>query len=66
LENDVWYVGHLSLGLDIRIIALTVLSVFVRKGVVDDPRSITLNLDEERQQGASSLSSPCGQKDVTG
>lgn len=66
LENDVWYVEHQSLGLDLRIIALTVLSVFLGKGVVDDPRSIMLNLDEERQQGASSLSSPSGQKDVTG
>ena len=61
LENDVWYVEHWSLGLDLKIIALTVLSVFLGKGVVDDPRSIMLNLDEERRQGASPRSPSSGQ-----
>jgi len=66
LENDVWYVEHWSLGLDLKIISLTVLSVFLGKGVVDDPRSVMLNLDEERRQATSSRSPCSGQKDVTG
>lgn len=48
LENDVWYVGHLSLWLDLKILFLTVRKALHSEGVVVDARSIMLNLDEER------------------
>jgi lipopolysaccharide/colanic/teichoic acid biosynthesis glycosyltransferase len=47
-ENDIWYVENHSLGLDIKILAMTVKNGFIGKGVVLDARSIMLNLDEER------------------
>jgi sugar transferase EpsL len=46
--NDVWYVEHWSLRLDLKILLLTVRNIFQRKGVVVDARSRMLNLDEER------------------
>jgi lipopolysaccharide/colanic/teichoic acid biosynthesis glycosyltransferase len=48
LENDVWYVGHWSLGLDLKILVLTVKKVLSGKGVVVDAQSEMLDLDEER------------------
>ncbi len=48
LEMDVWYVENRSLLLDLRILLLTLRSVTRRKGLVVDPRSIMLDLDEER------------------
>ena len=48
LALDVWYVEYRSLMLDIRIIFRTIATVFRREGLVADPRSIMLNLDEER------------------
>lgn len=48
LSNDLWYVENRNLWLDVKILALTVLKVFRRKGAVADARSIMLNLDEER------------------
>ncbi len=48
LEKDVWYVENWSLLLDVKIIGSTILSVLGRKGIVVDPRSTMLNLDEER------------------
>jgi sugar transferase EpsL len=33
LELDVWYVDHWSLWLDVKILALTVLKVMLRRGV---------------------------------
>ena len=52
LENDVWYVEHWSLRLDVRILALTLRQVVSRSGVVVDARSVMLNLDEERASTA--------------
>lgn len=48
LEMDVWYVTNQSLWLDLRVLARTAASVLSRKGIVVDPRSQMLNLDEER------------------
>lgn len=48
LELDVWYVEHCSLLLDLRILLTTLLSVLSAKNVVSDPRSVMLDLDEER------------------
>lgn len=52
LERDAWYVENRSLGLDARILIATAAQVFLSKDVVDDPRSIMLNLNEERQHQA--------------
>ncbi len=49
LERDVWYVEHRSFGLDLRILARTIAAVIRGAGVVEDPRSIMRNLDEERR-----------------
>ncbi|HEX8208567.1 MAG TPA: sugar transferase [Longimicrobium sp.] len=51
LEMDVWYVEHQSLWLDIKVLARTAASLLGQKGVVVDPRSAMLNLDEERWPG---------------
>jgi len=48
LALDIWYVEHRSFLLDLSIIFRTVTAVFKREGLVADPRSIMLNLDEER------------------
>lgn len=48
LALDVWYVENQSLWLDLKILGATARSVLKRKGVVVDPRSTMLNLDEER------------------
>ncbi|MBL0225530.1 MAG: sugar transferase [Geobacteraceae bacterium] len=48
LALDIWYVEHRSFLLDLSIIFRTVAAVFKREGLVADPRSIMLNLDEER------------------
>jgi sugar transferase EpsL len=49
LEYDVWYVTNWSLWLDLRILLLTLRQAVMTSGVVADPRSIMLNLDEERR-----------------
>lgn len=49
LEMDVWYVTHQSFWLDVVVLARTVAALFTKKGVVVDPRSRMLDLDEERQ-----------------
>ncbi len=49
LARDVWYVDHMSLGLDLKILARTVFAVLRGAGVVTDPRSAMQNLDEERR-----------------
>jgi lipopolysaccharide/colanic/teichoic acid biosynthesis glycosyltransferase len=51
LEMDVWYVEHQSLWLDLKVLARTAASLLGQKGVVVDPRSAMLNLDEERWPG---------------
>jgi lipopolysaccharide/colanic/teichoic acid biosynthesis glycosyltransferase len=48
LAADVWYVENWSLLLDVKILFATLARVLQRKNVVDDPRSIMLNLNEER------------------
>jgi sugar transferase EpsL len=48
LGFDIWYVENWSLWLDIKILLVTVRQVFTASGVVSDPRSVMLNLDEER------------------
>jgi lipopolysaccharide/colanic/teichoic acid biosynthesis glycosyltransferase len=47
---DTWYVEHHSMRLDLEILLLTVSRVFRRQGVVVDPESTMLNLDEERRK----------------
>jgi lipopolysaccharide/colanic/teichoic acid biosynthesis glycosyltransferase len=53
LANDVWYVEHWSLLLDVKILVLTLLRAFCQKGVVVDAHSIMKNLDEEREHMVS-------------
>lgn len=48
LAYDTWYVEHMSLALDLRIIAMTFGRVLRADGVVVDPVSIMRDLDEER------------------
>ena len=50
LENDVWYVEHWSLGLDLKILVLTIKKVLSGKGVLVDAQSVMLDLDEERKE----------------
>lgn len=50
LAMDAWYVENWNLWLDVRVLARTVMVVFGRTGVVVDPTSVMLNLDEERKQ----------------
>jgi lipopolysaccharide/colanic/teichoic acid biosynthesis glycosyltransferase len=49
LAFDAWYVHHHSIWLDAKILARTFSKVFHRHGVVVDPESVMLNLDEERR-----------------
>jgi lipopolysaccharide/colanic/teichoic acid biosynthesis glycosyltransferase len=48
LDLDVWYVEHRSFWLDLKILLMTAAMVCRREGVIVDPRSAMLNLDEER------------------
>jgi len=50
LEMDVWYVENWSILLDIKILFLTVIAVLNKKGLIVNPRSVMLDLDEERSQ----------------
>lgn len=50
LAADVWYVENQSFGLDLKILAMTLIQVFQRKNILVDARSAMLNLDEEREQ----------------
>jgi sugar transferase EpsL len=49
LAMDVWYVQNMSLMLDIKIIFATFMKIFRADGIVVDPSSVMLNLDEERR-----------------
>lgn len=49
LAMDVWYVDNWSWRLDLRILAITLVSVLVRRGAVADPGSAMQDLDVERQ-----------------
>ena len=44
-EYDVWYVDHLSLGLDLKIMFLTVKKVFVREGISKEGEATTVLFD---------------------
>ncbi len=56
LELDAWYVENWSLLLDMRILWLTAIAVFTRRGVVVDPRSTGgKDLDEERMDQSEFL-----------
>lgn len=55
LGDDIWYVDHRSLWLDIRILAMTVAKVVKRDGVVADTASVMLDLDEERKNKGACL-----------
>jgi len=48
LAYDMWYVKHLSLFLDLKILLRTAAAILPSRQVVPDARSIMLNLDEER------------------
>lgn len=48
LGMDVWYVQHMSLGLDLKILWMTVQKVLGRSGVVTAPDTTMLDLDAER------------------
>lgn len=56
LDLDAWYVENWSLGLDVRILARTFLSVLTHRGVMVDPRATgNKDLDEERMSLVESL-----------
>lgn len=48
LKNDLWYVDHRTLRLDLRILAMTVKKTIWREGLVSDPRSAMQDLNVER------------------
>lgn len=52
LAMDVWYVDHLSLLLDLKIILQTFVRVLRRADVVVIPMTVMKDLDEERQESA--------------
>jgi sugar transferase EpsL len=57
LALDIWYVEHLSLGLDLRILAMTLWQVLNRKNVQVTPRTTMLDLDEARKNERRFVSS---------
>jgi undecaprenyl phosphate N,N'-diacetylbacillosamine 1-phosphate transferase len=50
IAADVRYVENLSLGLDLRILFLTLERVLTRKGLQVDPGAVMLDFDEERRR----------------
>ena len=50
LRLDVYYVEHLTLALDMKVLVKTVINVISHKDVVVDPASLGLRLDEERSK----------------
>jgi lipopolysaccharide/colanic/teichoic acid biosynthesis glycosyltransferase len=53
LAYDVWYVHNVSFRVDLTILILTFVRVLRKQGVVVDPSSQMLNLDEERKLKAA-------------
>lgn len=49
LEMDAWYVENWSMGLDLKILAMTVYKVLKRDGVVADSYELEEDLNKERQ-----------------
>lgn len=54
LAHDVWYVENWRFPVDLLILARTFLNVVRRQGVVVDPESVMLNLDDERRLRSAS------------
>jgi lipopolysaccharide/colanic/teichoic acid biosynthesis glycosyltransferase len=52
LRHDVWYVKHCSLGLDLRILGLTLRHILTGQGFSADPRSSLRDLDQVRSRRA--------------
>jgi sugar transferase EpsL len=52
LRHDVWYVRHCSLGLDLRILGLTLRHLVTGEGFSADPRSTLRDLDQVRGRRA--------------
>lgn len=52
LALDVWYVNNCSFSLDARIILMTFGTIFRRDGIIVDPRSVMLDLDQERSESS--------------
>lgn len=50
LAYDIWYVGHVSLALDLRIIGFTLMRVLRRENVQVAPQVTMRDLDEERSE----------------
>ena len=44
-EYDVWYVDHMSFGLDLKILFLTVKKVFIREGISKEGKVTTVPFD---------------------
>jgi lipopolysaccharide/colanic/teichoic acid biosynthesis glycosyltransferase len=53
LELDVEYTRRMSLALDLRILAVTLISVLRRDGLQPDPGAVRLDLDQERKGGVA-------------
>lgn len=52
LALDVWYVQNMSFHLDLKIIFSTLMKIFHADGIIVDPSSVMLDLDEERRAQA--------------
>lgn len=50
MTADMQYIHHWSFGLDLQILLKTVVKVFSRQGVREDPMSAMLDFDEERRR----------------
>jgi len=50
LERDVWYIEHWKFALDLQILASTVMGVLRADGVEEDPRTVMLDLNQERSR----------------
>lgn len=54
-EHDVWYVDHVSFGLDVRIIFMTVMKAFVRREGISSETSATMEefMGNEEKEGST-------------
>lgn len=55
LGDDIWYVEHQSMLLDVRILFTTIAKVLKREGVAADATVVMLDLDEERKNKGGCL-----------
>ncbi len=65
LALDVWYVAHYSLGLDLRILARTLLQVVRGADVAVDTQATETYLDEERHGNKPTACKPWAWEDTT-